>query len=476
MKPLKINEIVRAVRAIDYTSSARFDTIDHVTFDSRLVRPHTLFVPLVGGQTDGHDYAQHAIDNGAKAMLWSRSLDEAPKDTIIILVDDTLKAFQDLARYYRDTINPLVVGITGSNGKTTTKDMVASVLATNYTVHKTQGNYNNEIGLPQTILNMDEATNALVLELGMSEFGEIDVLAEIARPDMAIITLIGESHLENLGSREGIAREKATIINCLPKEGTLIIPQNEPLLRPYIREDLRVITFETESALEKSDEVNTTEAIEAIAHNHLMAKEVVMNKRMTQFKVNNVSFTIPVIGLYNVNNALAALGVLEALDLPIEQAKHALSEFDLTRNRGEWVEGINGTQLLNDAYNASPTSMRAILESFQQTGDSEHANRRIVVLGDMRELGPQSKAFHAGISQALNPVLIDHIYLFGTEMGALNEELQAWWPENCLTYIETDHKQLINRLKTDLVEGDDVLFKASFGTDLLSVVEALRKV
>ena len=199
MKPLQINEIVKAVEAIDYTSDQRLMTVESVSFDSRESKPNSLFVPLQG-QTDGHQYIDKAIANGATAAFWSLPMAQAPKDIAIIQVEDTLVAMQKLAQYYLEVIQPKVIGITGSAGKTTTKDMTAAVLSANFNVHKTEGNYNNEIGLPYTILAMPENTEILVLEMGMSGPGEIRFLSQLAKPDIAIITMIGESHIEYLGS------------------------------------------------------------------------------------------------------------------------------------------------------------------------------------------------------------------------------------------------------------------------------------
>lgn len=186
MKPIRIIDVVKAVKAIDYSSPNRFAEITRVVFDSREAGIDSLFVPLKG-ETDGHDYIQSAIKNGATAALWSRPESEAPDDIAIILVDDTLTALQDLAKYYLNEIKPKVVAITGSNGKTTTKDMTAAVLNAKFNVHKTKGNYNNEIGLPFTILEMPEETEILVLEMGMSGPGEISFLSQLATPDVAAI-------------------------------------------------------------------------------------------------------------------------------------------------------------------------------------------------------------------------------------------------------------------------------------------------
>ena len=202
-----------------------------VSIDSRKVTTDNLFVPLRGEKVDGHRYVEKVRDQGAAASLWQKDVPNPPKNIPIIIVENTEVALQELARAYRQQLNVRVIGVTGSNGKTTTKDMTAALLATTYKVHKTSGNFNNHLGLPLTILSMDEDTDVAVLEMGMSSRGEIEFLSKLARPDLAIITNIGESHLLDLGSREEIANAKLEIIEGLAGGGTLIYYGDEPLLR-----------------------------------------------------------------------------------------------------------------------------------------------------------------------------------------------------------------------------------------------------
>lgn len=457
MKPIRIIDVVKAVKAIDYSSPNRFAEIDSVVFDSRLAQPNSLFVPLKGN-TDGHDYIQSAIEKGAACALWSRPESEAPKGIAIILVDDTLMALQDLAKYYLNLIAPKVVAITGSSGKTTTKDMTAAVLSSRYRVHKTQGNYNNEIGLPMTILSMAEDTEVLVLEMGMSSFGEISLLSRLAEPDVAAITMIGESHMEHLGSRRNIAKAKLEILEGLKQEGTFIYPIDEPLIREEMPIDhgCQKMTFGTDSKAT------------------IFAYGVESGKEKTSFQVNiddGVVMEIPVLGEYNVCNALVALSIASVLDLSLAEVKQQLATFHLTENRTQWLPGVNGSQVLNDAYNASPTAMRAVLNAFARL---PREGRRVVVLGDIRELGENSRSLHAGLAEAVSPQEFDEIYLYGEEMEALYEVLQKTFAPECLHYYTGEKAQLIANLKENLKKDDQVLIKSSFGTDLLTVVEALR--
>lgn len=460
MLNIHLMDVVKAVYAIDYTAKDRTISVSNVEFDSRKVQPGSLFVPLKG-TTDGHDYVRKAIENGAVATLWDRNPQEAPTDEIAcIFVDDTLESFHKLATYYRKRINPIVIGITGSNGKTTTKDMTATTLAAKYRVHKTQGNYNNEIGLPYTILKMPEDTQVLVLEMGMSGFDEIALLSRIAEPDMAAITVIGESHLEHLGSRQGIAQAKLEIVTGLKPGGLLVYPGNEPLLI-----DL----------LSSSEQPFQTKTIGFDEQYDVYAYDILEEQNKTYFKTNvddNIVSSIPVIGAYNVSNALIALTFAQALAVPIEQAIFQLAQFELTAHRLEWMKTENGADVLNDAYNASPTSMKAILKSFSSV-PVDKTGRKIAVLGDVRELGPDSKVLHQGLAAALDPSKIEKVYLFGPEMTALYEALQENYGQENLFHEMSNHQILIERLKEDIESEDVVLVKSSLGVDLLQVVTGI---
>ena len=461
MKAISLTEVINNIPIKGSHIINQDTTFNNVEFDSRKVGPGSLFVPLTGGATDGHQYIDQAIKQGAVATLWSSSDQSAPEDKVsVIYVEDTLKAMQALAQYYRRLINPTVIGITGSNGKTTTKDMTAQVLIVKYHVHKTQGNYNNEIGVPYTLLKMPEDTEVAVIEMGMSGFGEIELLSKIAQPDIAAITLIGESHLEYLGTRAGIAKAKLEILYGLKDGGSFFYPGEEVLIEqemPALNKTVNTIRF----GLSKENDVYAYDLIE--------------EQDKTYFKTNldeNVLCMIPIIGSYNVSNALIALSIARSLNVPIEQAIFQLAQFELTEHRLEWLPSHKGAQILNDAYNASPTSMSAILQTLSQA-NIQHTGRKIAVLGDIRELGDQSAAYHEKLADNISPKHIDKVYLFGSEMRHLYHVLQdTYSPEN-LYYEEASHENLIQVLEQDIQEDDIVLVKSSLGVDLLKVVTAL---
>ncbi|SEL12305.1 UDP-N-acetylmuramoyl-tripeptide--D-alanyl-D-alanine ligase [Carnobacterium iners] len=457
MFSLTVKEIAQAVHAHKIEDTWEMIEINNVGFDSRKLSAHSLFVPLVS-ENDGHSFIAQAIDQGAVATFWSNPLEDAPTDIPVIQVADTLRALQDLAEYYLNKIHPKVIGITGSNGKTTTKDMTEAVVSSQYRVHKTQGNFNNHIGLPITILEMPQDTEVIILEMGMNHAGEIKVLSNLAKPDIAIITMIGESHIEYLGSREGIADAKMEIISGLKETGILIIPGNEPLLidRANILKHEQVKTFGP------------------LPTNDSYSLEIVSGMKETIFETNlspGSFIKLPVTGTYNVDNALAALSSAMVLGIPIDKAVQKLATFQLTENRTEWLDGIHGSALLNDAYNANPTAMKAVLTNFSQLKNS---GRKIVVLGDMLELGEQTDELHLSIQDALSIDEVDQVILYGTHMKVLYEALKTVFGKERLHHFDGDKDPMIAFLKNLIQPKDYVLLKASFGTDLLSVIRALQ--
>lgn len=457
MKALTLNDIAKAVQGKNELGDWGTLRVSKVAFDTRKIEAGSLFVPLKGN-ADGHDYLSAAIAQGAIASFWSRPLEDAPKDFPVIQVEDTLQALQDLASYYLALIHPKVVGITGSNGKTTTKDMTEAVVSAQYKVHKTQGNFNNQIGLPITILEMPEETEVAILEMGMNHPGEIEELSLIAKPDIAVITMIGEAHIEYFGSREKIAQTKMEIIKGLKPDGVLIIPGEEPLLQ---------------SEVQKMNRANyRTFGQNNVNDIHVLTTETEM--KATYFTTNlapKLSCMIPVIGQYNVNNALAALMVGEQLNIPLPAAVAKLATFGLTKSRTEWILGMNDSHILNDAYNANPTAMNAVLDSFSALALN---GRKLAVLGDMLELGELSTSLHESVAEHLNPENISEVFLFGPEMKNLYHKLATKYAPEKLHYYQEDKLALIDALKETIIKEDQILVKASNGTGLGEVIEAIK--
>lgn len=453
-----LKEVAKAVNGTIPASEWLELSLEGAAFDTRNLKPGMLFIPLKGSR-DGHDFIEEAIGKGAVAAFWSRPLSEAPENFPILQVEDPLAALQQWARRYLKEKNPKVVGITGSNGKTTTKDMTDAILSAKYRTYKTQGNFNNEIGLPMTILEMPAETEVLVLEMGMSAPGEIRFLSDLAEPDVAVITMIGESHIEFFGSREGIADAKMEIISGLKQNGFLVFQGDEPLLAERTAGILksRKKTFGKSSLQD------------------LYPLEIHSGIKETVFRVNQapeLELTLPVLGTYNVQNAMAALLVGEELGVPLQEGAVKLAHFHLTKNRLEWLDGLKDSHILNDAYNASPTSMKAVLRDFSNLTVK---GRKRAVLGDIRELGDLSRTLHESVAEAISPKKLDEVILYGQEMQALNEKLGSVFPENHLSYFpETQKEDLIRYLENSTKKDDHILVKSSFGTGLLEVVEKLK--
>lgn len=427
--------------------------INQVITDSRKSMSHGLFVPLIGDKFDGHAYINEAIEQGAVATIWKKDIPLPkflPTDFPVFFVADTLVALQQLAHAYRLEINPTVIGVTGSNGKTTTKDLIATVLSHCYRTHYTNGNLNNHIGLPLTILSMPNDTEILVLEMGMSHFGEIECLSKIAKPDISIITNIGESHIEYLGTRAGIAKAKAEILTGLKPDGLLLIDGDEPLLLPYSKQ---VRTMKIGFDLTNDIVIDQFET-------HLLDSSFRL--------MDNDTYKIPLLGKHQAKNAAFAIIAATNLGMKKEEIKQTLVEVDRTSMRFEVLKGRNGVTIINDAYNASPTSMKAAINVVK---DITGYQQKIVVLGDMFELGSKSKDFHRSIAEVISPS-VAYVCTIGEDAKEISEAVADRFP-----MIYTNHfknkEDAILFLQGYLSPSTLILFKASRGMKLEEIIEPL---
>lgn len=436
--------------------------ITGVSTDTRTIEPGSLFVPLAGEKFDGHYYVREALDKGAAACLWQAGhAAEIPAGARLLLVDDTLAALQQLARAYRQQLGARVVGITGSNGKTTTKDMVGSVLATQYKVRKTKGNLNNHIGLPLTLLQLEEDTEAAVVEMGMSGRGEIELLSDIAKPDIAVITIIGESHLEHLGTHEEIARAKTEILSGLIEDGLFVYNGDSPLVDSVLAEmpkpqRMRTIRFGSGPGLD------------------LSANDIRMDAAGTHFRLSGddaAEFYIPLLGRHNVTNALAAIAVGRELGVSDKRIAEGLASLQMTSMRIEVLKAPSGLTVLNDAYNASPTSMRAALKAL---GELTGYGKKVAVLGDMLELGPNEAEFHREIGAEIGPETADFVLAYGTLGAYIAEGALTRLPADRVLHFASGQKEKLAEHAANLAgAGDVVLVKGSRGMRLEHVVHAL---
>lgn len=442
---LSLYEIGQVVGAKNNLAVYPNKTVSGLEFDSRKIGPGDVFVPLRGAR-DGHDFIDMALEKGALASLSEKEI-EGPH----LLVDDVLTAFQNLAAYYIDKMRVEVIAVTGSNGKTTTKDMIHDVLATTYQTYKTQGNYNNEIGLPYTVLHMPDDTQKLVLEMGQDHLGDIALLSQIARPQIGVVTLIGEAHLEFFGSREKIAEGKLQIAEGMVEGSLLILPQ-DAIITPYLPKDLELVRFGEEGDL------------------YLTSLEE--EKKSLRFETNalKTAIQLPLPGKYNATNAMLAAYVGKRCGVSEDKIASALAEIQLTKNRTEWKRALNGAEILSDVYNANPTAMRLILETFAAIPKNP-SGRKVVVLADMKELGSDSAQLHAGMVDSLSDQF-DCIYLYGPDMAALAEVMKS---DSRLRYFASsqEFESLTSSLVNDLQPADQLLLKGSNSMKLGHIVDVL---
>lgn len=432
--------------------------VTSTAFDSRQVKPGGLFIPLVA-DNDGHHYVNAAESNGATVALWQADHQNVPSHLPVIIVPDTLSAYQQLASHYLSQVDPLVVAVSGSNGKTTTKDFIAAIGQTSYKTVKTPENFNNEIGVPQTILSMPTDTELLVIEIGMDHPGDLTFLSKLVKPDIALLTMIGEAHIEFFKTRERIADGKMEIINGLKEHGHLVFNGDEPLLLERVGQHAHL--------LHDSFGLNST--------NDLFASEIDMTPVQASFKTNQSAqrFTIPMTGRYNVTNALSAITVGHLLHISDKKIAQALAEAPITENRTEWLDGQFGGKILSDVYNSNPTAAKEVLHFF---ADTPTQGKRIAVLGDMLQLGDASPALHASLMENLNPDKIAHVYLVGEEIKSLEEALLPIYPAGTVKrYAIDDPESLLKDLLADLTSDDTIMLKGSHGVHLENIVNQLKK-
>ena len=451
---LYLYEIAEVLSAKNDVTQFENVPLRNAEFDSRLIEPGGLFVPLKGAR-DGHDFIATAFTQGAAATLSERPVAEGA----YILVDDVLTAFQRLAQYYLEKMQVDVLAVTGSNGKTTTKDMLAQLLATSYKTYKTQGNYNNEIGLPYTVLHMPEDTEKLVLEMGQDHLGDIHLLSELAKPKTGIVTLVGEAHLEFFGSRAEIAQGKMQIADGLRKDGLLIVPADK-IVNEFLPADCKLVRFGPDA--------------------DIFLTRLEERKDSLSFECNFLEqrIDLPVTGKYNATNAMIA--AYAALQEGVAEAAIAqsFSELELTRNRTEWKKASNGADILSDVYNANPTAMRLILETFS-TIPANPGGRKLAVLADMKELGADSKSMHGSMITSLNPEIVTDLFLYGQDMEALYDYAKEIYPPGKVHYfIKNDEKdrfeQLTKAVREKLTPTDQILLKGSNSMNLAKLVEDLE--
>ncbi len=444
MEPIRISEAAAAL----FCETTAAGMLTDVAIDNRKVTPGSLFFCIKGDRFDGHDFAAKAVEAGAVAVVAEHAL---PLSVPVLVVKDTRTALLQLAAYYRAKLPVYCVGVTGSVGKTSTKDMIAAVLSAEENTLKTEGNFNNEIGLPLTLFGLQKSHSAAVIEMGMSHFGEIARLSKTAQPDVGVITNIGVSHIENLGSQKGILQAKLEILEGMRPDAPLVLNGDDPLLstlslsRPVIRFGFG------EGCSVRAHSVNC----DGLKTTFVIA-----------FDGGEVTAEIPTVGEHHVKNALAAFAVGRLRGRAPQSLADAMSRYRSSGMRQKLTPFRGGT-VIEDCYNASPDSMRAALGVLRQLPVT---GRRIAVLGDMLELGERSAVYHREVGQ-FAARHADLLYCYGDFAEAMAEGAKSAGMTE--VYCYRDKKALAKELIGLVQSGDAVLFKASRGMRLEEVIQSL---
>jgi UDP-N-acetylmuramoyl-tripeptide--D-alanyl-D-alanine ligase len=451
MNPLPLSEIARFAGG-SISCGDETVVIEKVSTDSRTLKPGELFVALRGENFDGHKFVERAAQAGAAgAIVESAWKGKIPKNFALIRANDTLRAYQQLAANYRKSLALNVVAITGSNGKTSTKDFTAAVLARRFRVTKTEGNFNNHVGLPRTILQATSSDEVAVWEIGMNHPGEIAALAKLAAPDAAIITNIGVAHIEFMVSREKIAEEKGALAGAVSAQGTVILNADDPFTRSIAtRARAKLILAGTTAG-------------------NIRAGEISHSGTGTDFTIlegaHRCRAQLPVPGLHMVQNALLAVAAGRAFGLSLEDCAAGLVAAPLTKARLQ-IKDLGGVQFLDDSYNANPDSMKAALRTLVEL-DAD--GKRIAVLGEMHELGDESERGHWEVGETAAALKIDHLIAIGDAAIAIADGARrAGLQKTAVVNSTSEAAELLNEIAAP---GDLILIKGSRASRTEEVIE-----
>ena len=433
--------------------------IKGISIDSRTIKKGELFVAIKGARFDGHDFVPEVIKNGAWGALVDRSELETKYSSLcglrnILPVEDTIFALQELSQMHRKKFAIPVIGITGSNGKTTTKEMLASILKQKGSVLKNEGNLNNHIGVPLTLLKIDARHTSAVVEMGMSALGEIDTLARLVSPDVGVITNIGPAHLEFLGTTDLVAQAKAELLGNLKTDGIAVLNADDRYFTVLRNKyEGRVLSFGIENKADVS------------------ASRIQQGKDFTDMTIEaadvRVDVRLPAVGKHNVYNALAAAAAATAVGVPLDAVKHGLEDFSPVAMRSE-LKQVKGRTVLADCYNANPGSVKAALETLI----SLRAGRKAVaVLGDMLELGDSAADAHREVGRLAAHLGVDVLITMGPLATYINEgALEAGMPKDRVIAAGS-HAEAAARLREQSKNGDAVLIKGSRGMKMEKIME-----
>ncbi|NLG04703.1 MAG: UDP-N-acetylmuramoyl-tripeptide--D-alanyl-D-alanine ligase [Clostridia bacterium] len=460
MRGLTLKNIAKAC-AGEYIGceEAKNQEVTSVETDSRKIKQHSLFIALLGEKVDGHDFVTQVFEQGAACVISEKKL-ELPPDQPYIYVNSTYQALKDIAKYYRSILNIKVVGITGSVGKTSTKEMIASVLGKHYQVLKTQGNFNNEVGLPLTVLNIRDEHEVAVLEMGISDFGEMHRLSEIAKPDICVITNIGQCHLENLKTKQGILDAKSEIFDFISEEGSVCLNGDDPLLRTIQSvKQIQPVFF----GLSDHNDVFATD----ILNKGLLGTQCTIHAAGETFEVQ-----IPIPGEHMVDNALAATAVGIELSLSIQEIKEGIESVEAISGRSHLIFSPN-CLMIDDCYNANPVSMKAAIDLLCLA-----TTRKVAFLGDMFELGANEVKLHKEIGKYAASKEMDLLIFVGKLAVYMEEAAQQHCYETQNTKTKCLHfktkEEAEDQLQYLLKKNDTILVKASHGMHFEETIQLVK--
>lgn len=462
MDRLLVSEVLQNTGGIFLKGNAAFQ-FSRISIDTRTLQPGDVYVALKGARFDGHDFIAEAVKKGAIGIIGERIPAQLRDSQVAFLleVQDSLPVLQKIAYGYRKKFTIPVVAITGSNGKTTTKELASSILSTMYRTFVTPGNFNNHIGLPLTLLQLEREHEVVVLELGTSSLGEIDALAKISEPTIGVITCIGQSHLEGLKSVKNVLAAKMELIDNLPAGGVAILNHDDLYLRKVTAELKRqVISFGVHNGAT------------VLAKNSRVDYEKQSLSFVLNYAGEEVPVTVPIVGEHNVSNALAAACVGIALHVPLEKIVHGFRKFHPIAGRMRILH-FRGAWILDDCYNANPDSVQAALVVLTKFSP---AQRRIAVIGDMLELGKFSKQKHEEIGKMIGQAGIDMLYTIGLQADVVGRTARRYGLslQKIRVFEPHAHELLALDLCGFVTKGDVVLVKGSHGLHLEKIVEKME--
>ena len=457
MERLTISELLFATKG-KLVSGNEDNSIDEVVIDSRKANESNLFVAIIGENLDGHNFMQAAYEKGCKNFIKnkSNSIKIDGSDINLIEVEDTTIALGDISKYYREKFNIPYIGVTGSVGKTTTRDMIYSAVSARFKTLKNQGNLNNHFGVPLTLFNLDKSYECAVIEMGMSGFNEIEYLANIVEPKIGVISNIGLSHVENLGSQEGILKAKMEITSKFGKDNILIVNGDDSFLSTLKEKnyDFTIKTF----GFNKENDI--------YCESYELTEEDITFVCTIDGKKEEIF--IPTVGEHNIYNAMAAILVGKSLGISIEEIKEGLKDYTATKMRLDIIKNDNMT-IINDTYNASPDSMKAALNIL-----GRYDSRRVAILGDMFEMGELAEYGHRLVGECtINNT--DVLITIGNDSKFIGYEAEKLGFNKENIHHFSTKEDAINEMNNLLKEKDVILVKASRGMKLEKIVEYLNK-